>query len=338
MIPFLLATLLALQDPATPSAEWKEMDGVVYVINEETLTQRGFLKRLQQYLRDNDGADPKRARDVLRTDIVRNAVGSQAGESMGIDPGMIQRSVRDYERRMIDARGGVDQYAAFLAQSGQTAEEMRSDIEKFVLRDMWEASRTGKGPNQAQRIIADRFVRPGTLRLTYNQFTRDPRLVARIGGSSSKVVLQILEVDPVKVGGMAQAASAAAAMRARIASGESDFERESGFAMAGSKADQREPVDEGGLAELDPPLAKLVASAKEGEVLPPIPPREKTPQWRIIRLVKRSPAVVPGFKAPGVQKTIHDLLEELLDARHLELARQQQYESSYIWPAADDSR
>jgi len=338
MIPLFLATLLACQDPAAPRADWRDMDGIVYVINEDRVTLLGLQKRLRQFMSENPSIDQKRARSMLRDDIVRNAVGSQAGEAMGIDPNLVKRSVRDYEKRMIDARGGVDQYSAFLTQSGQTADEVRSEIEKFVLRDMWEASRTGKGPNQQQKIIADRFVRPGTLRLTYQQFARDPRLVGRIDGSPSKVVLQVLEVDPVKVGGTANVEKAAAQIQARIASGASDFEKEvPDFALSTSKSAPTEPLDEARLMGTDPDLAQLVARAKEGEVLPALAPHGNTVYWRIVRLVRRTPAQVPALGAPGVQKKLRELLQDLLDARRLDLARKQQFESSYIWPPVDDS-
>ncbi len=336
MIPFLLASLLALQDPAPPQGEWKDVDGIVYVINEDIVTLRGLQRQMAKFLRENPTVDPKRARDQLSGEIVLGAVGSQAGESMGIDVNLVQRSVHDYERRMIDARGGTDQYNAYLAQIGQTAAEMRSEIEKYVLRDMWEASRTGRGPNQQQKIIADRYVRPGTLRLTYGQIARNPSLVSRIGGSSSQVVLQILELDPAKVGGTAQLESSAGAIRARIASRASDFDTESGFALSGSRSAPSEPLDEARLAETDPDLARLVARAKADEVLPVIPPHGNFKSWRIVRLVSRSPAVVPGFKSASVQKTIRDLLQDMLDKRRLDLARAQQYESSYIWPSAPD--
>ena len=337
MIALLLATLLASQDPATPKSEWRDMDGIVYVINEEPVTLLGLQKRLRQFLKDNPGLDQQRAREMLRDDIVRNAVGSQAGEAMGVDPNLVRRSVRDYEKRMIDSKGGVDQYSAFLIQTGQTAEETRSDIEKYVLRDMWEASRTGKGPNPQQKIVADRFIRPGTLRLTYQQFARDPRLVARIGGSSSKVELQVLEVDPVKVGGTANAEQAAAQIRARIASGATDFDKEvPDFGLSTSRSAPTEPLDEASLASTDAELAQLVARAKEGEVLAALAPKGKTLYWRVVRLVRRTPAQVPELGARGVQKNLRDLLQSLLDGRRLDLARKQQFESSYIWPPIDD--
>lgn len=338
MITLLLSSVLLLQDPAAPKAEWKELDGIVNVINEDVVTRRGFLKRLRQYLRDNPGTDPGRARDQLSLEIVRATVGAQAGEAMGIDANLIKRSVRDYEKRMIEARGGVDQYAAFLAQNEQTAEEMREEIGKYVLRDVWESSRTGKGPNQQQKVIADRYVRPGTLRFAYSQIAHDPRLVSVIGGSPSKVVLQILEVDPVKVGGTAQTGEMAQKIRDRIASGQSDFEPESGFALSNTTTGEREPFDESALAGVDEALAKAVAAARPGEVLAPIPPRDKTPQWRVVKLVRRIPAAVPAFAADGVQKTMRDLIEGRLDARRLELAQRQQYDGSYIWPPLDSGR
>jgi hypothetical protein len=205
-----------------------------------------------------------------------------------------------------------------------------------VQRDMWEDSRTGKGPNQQQMIIADRFVRPGMLRLTYRQVAQNPRAVSMIGGSSSRVVLQILQVDPVKVGGTAQTESAALAMRGRIASGSTDFESESGYALPTSTSEPTELLEEAGLTETDPQLARLLASAREGEVLPALPPHDNMLYWRVVRLVKRVPPEVPGFKAARVQKTLRGMVEGALDGRRLGTARQQQLESSYIWPPTAD--
>lgn len=340
MIALLLATVLALQDPAPPAPPtggWRDVDGVVYVINEDIVTLRGLQKQLAQYMRKNPGLDQNRARDMLSGEIVRNAVGSQAGEAMGIDAALVRRSVRDYERRVIESKGGVDQYTASLAADGTTAEEVRSDIQKYVLREMWESSRTGLGPNQQQKIIADRWIRPGTLRLTYTQIAENPALVSRIGGDSSKVVLQVLEIDPAKVGGTAQLESSAASVRARIAAGSSDFEAEfNNLGLASGSWRPAGPFDEANLGNTDPELARFVASAKPGEVLPVLRPHGEIKTWRVVRLVERIPAHVPAFKSALVQRTIRDLLQSVLDGRRLDVARKLQYESSYIWPSTPD--
>jgi len=285
----------------------------------------------QRFAANNPNVDPARADRVLQDEIKNNAVGSQAGEAMGIDAKLIKLAVRDHERRLIDFYGGVDQYTTILQQRHQTAEEFRDEVEKQVLREKWEDSRTGKGPNQAQAIIADRFVRPGELRLTYSELAHNPRSVALIGGSSSKIVLQILEVDPVKAGGTAEVETEARRIREDIAAGRSDFERESKHALSTSKSGPTEPLDEASLAETDPRLARLVAGARDEEVLPVLPPQDSTLYWRVVRLVKRIPAEVPDFKAAGLQKTVRTLIEESLDTRRLDTARQQQFESSYIW-------
>jgi len=332
MIQLLLTTLLAVQEPAAPKPEWRDVDGLLFVINEDTVTKHGYMTLRQRFTANNPNIDPARADRVLQDEIKNNAVGSQAGEAMGIDAKLIKIAVRDHERRLIDFYGGVDQYAAILKQRHQTAEEFRDEVEKQVLREKWEDSRTGKGPNEAQAIIADRFVRPGALRLTYSELAHNPRSVALIGGSSSKIVLQILEVDPVKAGGTAEVESVARGIREDIAAGRSDFESESlRLALSTSKSGPTEPLDEASLAETDPRLALLVAGAKEGEVLPLLAPLDSTLYWRVVKLVKRIPAEVPDFKAAGLQKTVRTLIEESLDKRRLDRAREQQFESSYIW-------
>ena len=334
MIALLLATLITPQDPTPPAPGWRDVDGVVFVINEDIVTQRGFQRQLQEYLGTHQGVDPQRARDMLVAELVRGSLGAQAGEAMGVDAALVKRSVRDYERRVIDSKGGVAQYSAILTARGTTAEEMRAEYEKAVLRDMWESSRTGQGPNQQQKIIADRYVRPGVLRITYTEFSRNPSLVTRLGGESSKVVLQVLELDPAKVGGTAQLEASAAAVRARIASGASDFETEyNNFGLASGTWRPTEPLDEASMARDYPDLARFVAAAKAGDLLPVIPPKGNLKTWRIVRLVERVPAHVPAFRSADLQRSIRDLLQSVLDTRRLDAARKQQYDSSYIWPS-----
>lgn len=334
MITLLLACTLALQQQQPPPAAdgWYEADGMYLIINEDTVTVRQFGARLAERLSKHQGVDKQAARNDLVRELVVDTVGTQAGETMGIDPALIDRYVHERERGMIQQFGGVDAYTKALAGHGMTAEEMREENRREVLRQEWEESRTGKGMNSQQKVIADRFIRPGYLRLTYTRFSREPRLVGRIGGTPSLVVLQILEVDPAQVGGMAQAESMAAKIRARIATGVSSFDAESGFRVPGSKIDEREPLDESKLVDVDPALAKLVAAAKEGDVLPPVPPIEKTSQWRVVKLVRRTPAVLPGFSAPGLQVKIREFLEGMLDDLRLAEARSQQFAGSYIWP------
>jgi len=333
MIPLLLAALLALQDPTAKPAqsEWNKYDGIALIINEDTTTWRGFESQVLRMFKANPSADKTRTREALIEEIKNNAIGSQAGAAMDIDPNMIKRTVRDYEKRVIESKGGVDAYTAFLASIGQTAESMRTDLGKQVLRDIWEASRIGKGPNQQQHVIADRFIRPGTLRLTYQQFVSDPRAVTIIGGSSGQVVLQELEIDPVKVGGTSKVEEIAKKIHDRIAAG-GDFESEAQFTITNSSTGERDPMVEATLAENYPQLAHLVASAKEGELLPPVPPSANKQEWIIVRLVRRIPGTTPGFKDAGVQKTIRERFEDVLDNRRLKLARDQQLASSYVWP------
>jgi hypothetical protein len=337
MIQLLLASLLLFQQPPQPAPAadgWREVDGMYMIINQDTVTQRQITSRLQAHMADHAGEDVKAAKSALEQEICLAAIGTQAGETMGIDPLLIARSVHDWEQRIIDRQGGLDGYSKWLTKLGTTAEEMREQTRRSVLRQVWEESRTGKGPNQQQRVIADRYVRPGLLRMRYAQITHEPRYVGLIGGTPSKVVLQILEIDPAKVGGTALAEASATKIRARIATGASTFDEESGFCIAGSKTGEREPFDESALPNADPGLARLVFAAKDGDVLPLVPPQETIPEWRIVKLVRRIPAVVPEFEAPGLQTKIRGMIEDSLDDMRLSAARKQQFEGSYIWPTA----
>ncbi len=338
MIPLLLAATLSLQNPAAPGPEWKDLDGIGLIVNETIITEIGFGNRLAREKKDNPGTDVAVLRDKLKQEIQLATIGTQAGETMGLDASLVDRNVRDYERRLIESKGGLDDYTRWLAQGGQSAEEMREEIRHYVYRKIWEDSRTGLGPNQQSKVWCDRYVRPGRLRLEYDLLASDPRRVDQIGGSAAQLVLQILELDPVKAGGGPKLAEKAAEVRALAAQGTDFRTLAEAWAMPGTRSEPRDPFSEGELARIDPVLARLVATAKEGELLPPVPPRDKNGTWRVVRVVRRVPGSVPGFDSGAIQKKLRKLLEQSQDELRLERARLHQLEGSYIWPPLAQNR
>lgn len=332
MIPLFLAALLASQAPAAPGPEWKDLDGIGLIVNETIVTQIGFGNRVAREKKDHPGEDVKALVERLQQELQLATIGAQAGETMGLDAALVDRNVRDYERRMIDARGGLDEYTKWLKEGGQTAEEMREEIRQWVYRKIWEDSRTGLGPNQQSKVWCDRFVRPGLLRRTYETIAAEPRAVDRIGGTPGQLVLQILELDPARAGGIDQLAAKAADLRKQAAAGQDLGELAASWALPGTRTGPRDPFDEAELARIDPVLSRAVARARPGELLPPIPPLDKNGTWRVVKLVSRTPGTLPSFSSAAIQQKIRKLLEDRQDELRLERARLQQFEGSYIWP------
>lgn len=332
MIPLLLALLTAPQSPAAPGPEWKDLDGIGLIVNETIVTEIGFGNRLAREKKDHPGQDVKALVERLQQEIQLSTIGAQAGETMGLDAALVDRNVRDYERRLIESKGGLDDYTRWLQQGGETAEEMREEIRLYVYRKIWEDSRTGLGPNQQSKVWCDRYVRPGFLQLTYQGIAADPRALDKIGGKPDQLVLQILELDPAKAGGLAEVAAKARELHALAAGGQDFGALAERWAMPGTRTGPRDPFSEGELGRIDPALARVVARAKAGELLPPVPPIDKNGTWRLVRVVSRAAGQVPPFGAGAVQKSIRKLIEERQDELRLERARLHQFEGSYIWP------
>lgn len=333
-----LLVCAAFQAPSPAAGQEQRaalLDRVVFIVNEDIVTQRGYQRELQAIYRDSPPQteeDRRRANAQLQQRLLEQFTGHQAGETLGYDPQMITRYVRDYEERFIERLGGVDRMAEYMAQRQITIQDLRAELRMRVYRDLWEDSITGSGVSSKNRVTVDRWLRPGLLRLQHDLALSTRGGAEALGGTPQRVVLRILEVDPLRVGGVGAAGQAAARIRERIANGE-DFEtlvRE--YAVDGTPLGNREALDEQGIEAQDPTLGRALRGTAEGTLLPPIPPANANGRWRIVRLERRIAASVPPFLDRSLQASLRRNISENLDLQRLARARAEQYAGSYIWP------
>jgi len=339
-LPLLIGLFLQQGSAAPQGGQEIPLDRVVFIVNEDIITQRSYQRQLQgifQQMPPQTEDDRRRAHSLLQQRLLEQFIGQQGGETLGYDPAMIERYVRDYEERFIKQLGGIDAMAQYMADRSMSLADLRQDLRTSVYRDLWEESVTGKGVAAKNRLVVDRWVRPGLLKLQHDLAVATPGGAEALGGTPARVALQILEIDPARVGGAAAAPEAARNLLVRLKQGEDIEELGRQFALEGSRLAVREPLEEQALEAVDPTLGKSVRSAREGEWLPPIPPASPGGSWRLVRVAQRTPGQLPPFETRALQVRLRETIRENLDAQRLARARAEQYSGSYIWPKAPES-
>lgn len=340
----LLASLLCLatQDAAPAPAGRQQsaplerrlpFDGVALTVNQSVLTRRGLGRDMLRWRRDNPESSEAQMRaaevELLRA-RVKELVRVQAGEDMGLPEEAVQVRVRDAMDRIQKRQNGWVGMSRFLQSREMTTAEIKVALRGQMLGELWEDSITGKGPAQGQRVVADRHVRPGRLKLLYERALETEEGLALLGGAPERVKLQQIVLDPARVGGVEAARALGEELAAKIAAG-ADF---GALVAEHSAAPSNQGIGEyetARLSRVEPTLAPFVARAKADETSAPIPgPRGVV---RIVKLLERVERRAPDFASLATQDTLRKREEERLDAQRLAQGYQIRMEGSWIWPS-----
>ena len=323
---------------APPRSEegWKDLDRVVVIVNEDIFTYRAIQQQLVK-LKNKHGLEGREALQQAQGEIltagVRERLWVQGGIDLGVDPDQVHRMARNELERLQERHDGVVGLSEYLKSLGIEPNEAREEIQDIVYKDLFDDRITGESPTAIGRTTRDTFVRPGLCRFHFRNVLSNKRDLPQIGGKAQEVVLQLLVIEPSHFENVEAGRVLAEQLRQRIVDGEDmgDLNEQYG----GSKRNRgvTEPFDEGRLAQVDPKLVPFVRDAAPGDVSPVMEYRnENFSTWRIVRLVDRTPAVVPEFKSPEVQKA---LLKSLHDGRS-EYRRDMEFrrliKGSYVWP------
>jgi len=340
----ILASLLCLapQAPAPAPAGSRQsapverrlpFDGVALTVNQSVLTRRGLGRDMLRWRRDNPDAGEAQTRaaevELLRA-RVNELVRVQAGEDMGLPEDAVQVRVRDAMDRIQKRQNGWVGMSRFLQSREMTTAEIKVALRGQMLGELWEDSITGKGPAQGQRVVADRHVRPGRLKLLYERALETEEGLALLGGAPERVKLQQIVLDPARLGGVEAARQLGDELAAKIAAG-ADF---GALVAEHSAAPSNQGVGEyetARLSRVEPTLSAFVAKAAPGEASAPIPgPRGVV---RIVKLLERFERRAPGFDALQTQSTLRTREQERLDSQRLAQAYKARMEGSWIWPS-----
>jgi hypothetical protein len=325
---------------ASPEGEWHDLDQVVQIVNDRMLTGRELLRELSRINRKRPFANEGEAREAqkqIRSERVKDALRTQAGQDLGLDPTQVKRRIKDLMRRQQEELKGSVGMAAYLENRDRTLFEEEELLRDALNATLWDNYITGEGSvGESARQTRDVYVRPGYLSYLYRQCLERPELLPVIGGVDRSVVLQQLFVDLESAGGEEAGEALAQDLRRRIVDGEDMGELVERYDAANTNKQKRgmtEPLSESRLKEGDPSVAAFVAGAKPGDVSELLPYNVKEHQYaRIVRLVERKPAVTPDLRSADVQKKLTERIQEDLSQwRRMEGFRQLA-KASYIWP------
>ncbi len=331
-----LAQDAAAASPPPSEEGWKDLDRVVVIVNEDIFTYR----RLQQQLvkaKNKLGLEGKDALQQAQGEIltagVRERLWIQAGLDLGVDPEQVQRMARNELERLEERFDGVVGLSEYLKSLGIEPTDARDEIKDIVYKDLFDDYTTGDSPTAIGRLSRDTFVRPGLCRFHFRNALASHRDLAQIGGKPQEVVLQFLIVDPKHFEDVEAGRVLADQLRERIQAGEDMGDLNEQYGGAKRNRGVTEPFDESRLALADPSLVAFVRDARPGDVSPVMEYRkENLSTWRLVRLVDRTPGVIPEFTSPEVQKA---LLKSLSDGRReyrRDMAFRRLIKGSYVWP------
>ncbi|MBI5362795.1 MAG: hypothetical protein HZA53_06420 [Planctomycetes bacterium] len=353
MILTTLFTALALaqssaQTPAAPAQEgaaavqgpengWKDVDGVLLVINDDLLTRgrllQTFLQRKQE-ANERTEEGQKRIWNEIYNATIRARVEVQAGEAMGFDKAQIDRFARDDFERYTKHMGGVVGLGKELEKIGLTAEEFREQRRNSIYSELWEDSVTGRGASTAARASRDRFVRPGLIQFEYGLTLEIPSWLPTIGGSEGELRVQQLVLDAAAFETLERAHDLAVQLRRRIVDGEDMGAVVRQYSISGQNDGVVVGVSPSSFARVYPSAAGFVATAKNGDTSDPILVESgKDRGYLILRVLDRKGAEVPSLESPAVQQRLVERLQKKLDDYRIELALSRALANSYIWRA-----
>lgn len=334
----LLLACAPIQDPAattdTPARPWVTVDRIVMVVNQDIFTasrlQRDLtaLERTRKLTTDTE----KRAAEAhILGENVKKRLRVQAGANLGVDEKLIDARVAESLEQMKRRENGSVGLSKFLASRDVAGPDVRRILRDDIYEQIYRDGVTGDAPGPLGRVIADQYVRPGSLLLLYQQAIDRPAEMDALEGAVGRVRFQQIVFDVEAAGGPEAARGLAQALLGRIAAGEdvAALAREHG----GGSGDGVTDVEEARLRDLFPDIAAFTDSAEPGQVSEPIETssRGKT-TLRIVRFVDRQAARVPDFSEAKVQETLRERAKQRLEQYRLESGYGALLRSSYVWP------
>jgi len=314
---------------------WRTVDRIEMVVNQDIITASRLDRDLKQFMRSQKlttDTEIRAAKTQILTDRVKERLRVQAGANLGVDEKLIDARVADSLERMRERENGVVGLAKFLGSREISGADVKPLLRDDIYEQIWQDGQTGEAPGPLGRVTADRYIRPGLLRLLFDASIERPADMLALGGSVGRVRFQQVILDTRAAGGLEPTRELARAIAARIEAGEdmAEIARANG---AGPNADGVTDVEEAGLRELFPEISAFTTQAAPNQISPPIESVSRDTTFvRIVRLLDRTPAVVPDFATSAVQETLRKGAEKRSEVHRLESAYGPMLRASYVWP------
>lgn len=325
----------AKNDAPVPARPWRPVDRIEMVVNQDIITASRLERDLNRFKREQkltSDTEIRAAKTQILTDRVKERLRIQAGANLGVDEKLIDARVVDALERLRERENGTVGLAKFLDSKEISGPDVKRLLRDDIYEQVWQDGQTGKAPGPLGRVAADRYIRPGALRLLFDASIERPADMKALGGSVGRVQFQQVILDPETSGGLEATRALARALAARIEAGEdmAEIARANG---AGPNADGVTDVEEAGLRELFPEISAFTSTATPNQISSPIESVSRGKLLvRIVRFIDREAAVVPDFADATVQETLRKAAERRLEVLRLESAYGPMLRASYVWP------
>ncbi len=325
----------AVKDAPVAVRPWQTVDRIVMVVNQDIITSSRLERDMKQITKTRkltSDTEIRAAETQILTDRVKERLRVQAGANLGVDEKMIDARVADSLERMRERENGMVGLAKFLGSRDISGPDVKRLLRDDIYEQIWQDGLTGEAPGPLGRVTADRYVRPGALRLLFDAAIENPADMKALGGSVGQVQFQQVVIDAAESGGIDAARALARAIAARIEAGE-DMAAIARANGASANADGITDVEEARLRELFPEIAEFTAKATPNQISPPIESVSRGKTFvRIVRFLERKAAVVPDFASAVVQETLRKGAQRRLEVHRLESAYGPMLRASYVWP------
>ncbi len=339
--------------PQTPKGQWILLDRVEIVANTDCLTRRALDRKITQDKR-MIGTDTPAEFNALRDHIIEESLDDllmrQAGEDLGFDEELVDARANYMWEEEVAKQGGVTQAARRLSQESKTVNEKREEIADKLYSESWARSLLGHDAGPGGRRLHDRYIRPGQVIQRYQRMKKTglelELALGRAGATAATYDLEVLLVSPRQMKTLEAARDKLLQVRAALEADAVDWEDallNLGEFQPSSVQASRELL----VRHFDPgsgALAAFVDEAEEGSysaVLPYAPPgpqgRRQIEGFTIYKLMGRTPAFVPDFTEPGVQKSLLYYLRTQRDNIRRQEGLAELRAKAYVWyPALEE--
>lgn len=325
---------------STASGSWELLDRIEIIVDEDVLTFSELEARVREVLSRvpvTTREEMARLRSRIAEEEVRQLLMVQRGRELGFDPANVERTVRDFLERRIEEEGGLSIFSDRLAARDETGAERKRQVTDELYGISYDRAITGQSVGPGGRVVVDRYVRPGLLRLHYEETIRDPDGLRAIGGQPERVVFRQLAIDAASAGGPDAARTRIEDLRGQVRSGELTFEDAvTLFGAIQERAGLTQPLPLVDLDRVDPQLGRFAREAPVGDLSPVMPIRngEGVLGYRVVQLVERLAPEVPPFEDRQVQAHLRKAVLARMDETRRRRALRNAFQAAYVWTAS----
>lgn len=327
----LLLGLLA-QGGASRADGWELHNTVDAIVEGQIITRQQVLESIYEpdsEYKISSLEDLARAQQREIDLAVQHSLRVQAGEAMG---GGSDDRLDDHIRRVVAQQKremGLFEYQDYLSERELDPESNHLQLRSDLHASLWEQSVTGVGASASGRKTRDLFLRPGQLRILYEEGMdqlRDPPPGVRF---------QMLVVQSSAAGGLENARAVCEEQRQLIEDGK-PFE----LAVEEYGAELRESGGDTGWVDLTriglPRVLDYLKGAEIGDlsaVLDAVDPRTGAVIGaQVLMLLERDPGGEPAdFADPRIQRHLRRVHDERIRDRLLRRAEWKLTRQAYIW-------